>query len=73
MTTKGSEFSIFQNAPSIQMENNQQRVEEEEALQDQKRRQEEVNALEINIGMARSKWTLNKLNLISPRLILAIV
>lgn len=43
MNVKGSEFSIFQGGPSIHVDNNQQRIEEEEALQDQIRRHAEVN------------------------------
>lgn len=42
MNTNGTEFSIFQGAPSIHVDNNQQRFEEEEALQDQIRRHAEV-------------------------------
>lgn len=42
MNAKGTEFSIFQGAPSIHVDNNQQRIEEEEALQDQIRRTAEV-------------------------------
>lgn len=43
MNVKGAEFSIFQGAPSIHVDNNQQRVEEEEAIQDQIRRHAEVS------------------------------
>lgn len=42
MNTKGTEFSLFQGAPSIYVDNNQQRIEEEEARQDQIRRDAEV-------------------------------
>jgi hypothetical protein len=42
MNTKATEFSIFQGAPSIHVDNNQQRVEEQEAVQDQIRRHAEV-------------------------------
>lgn len=44
MNSKGTEFSIFQGAPSIHVDNNQQRFEEEEALKDQARRHAEVKA-----------------------------
>lgn len=43
MNNKAGEFSLFQGAPSIHIDNNQQRIEEEEALQDQIRRNAEVN------------------------------
>lgn len=43
MNVKGQEMSIFQGAPSIHVDNNQQRIEEEEALQDQIRRHAEVS------------------------------
>jgi uncharacterized protein YacL (UPF0231 family) len=43
MNVKGQEMSIFQGGPSIHVDNNQQRIEEEEALQDQIRRHEEVS------------------------------
>ena len=46
MNVKGQEFSIFQGAPSIHVDNNQQRIEEEEALQDQRRRHAEVRNYE---------------------------
>lgn len=45
MNGKEREFSIFQGAPSIHIDNNQQRIEEEEALQDQIRRHAEVREI----------------------------
>lgn len=36
-------MSIFQGVPSIHVDNNQQRIEEEEAISDQLRRNAEVN------------------------------
>jgi hypothetical protein len=45
MNTKATEFSIFQGAPSIHVDNNQQRIEEEEAVKDQIRRHAEVRIL----------------------------
>lgn len=44
MNTKGAEFSIFQGAPSIHVDNNQQRIEEEEANKDRIRRDAEVKS-----------------------------
>ncbi|CRK99381.1 CLUMA_CG012604, isoform A [Clunio marinus] len=43
MNNKGNELSIFQGGPSIHVDNNRQRIEEEEALQDQIRRNVELN------------------------------
>lgn len=45
MNKKGTEFTIFQGASSIHVDNNQQRIEEEEAIQDQIRRHAEVRIL----------------------------
>lgn len=42
MNFKEAGSSIFQGAPSIHVDNNQQRIEEEEALRDQIRRDAEV-------------------------------
>lgn len=44
MNTKGTEFTIFQGGPSLHIDNNQQRIEEEEAVNDQIRRHDEVGA-----------------------------
>lgn len=49
MNSKGVEFSIFQGAPSIHVDNNQARIEEEEALQDQIRRNAEVNTRQSSV------------------------
>lgn len=49
MNTKQPELTIFQNSPSIHVDNNQMRIEEEEAIQDQKRRQVEVIFLKKQI------------------------
>lgn len=42
MNSKQPELTIFNGAPSIHIDNNQQRIEEEEAIQDQIRREKEV-------------------------------
>lgn len=42
MNGKEAEYSIFQGAPSIHVDKDQQRIEEEEARQDQIRRHAEV-------------------------------
>jgi hypothetical protein len=42
MNSKQPELTIFNGAPSIHIDNNQLRIEEEEAIQDHKRRQIEV-------------------------------
>lgn len=42
MNVKGVEFSIFQGAPSIHVDKNQQHAEEEEARLDLQRRNAEV-------------------------------
>lgn len=42
MNSKGGEFTIFQGGPSIHVDDHQ-RIEEEEARQDQIRRNAEVN------------------------------
>lgn len=42
MNSKQPELSIFQGVPSIYVDKNQQRAEEEEAIRDQARRQKEV-------------------------------
>lgn len=44
MERKGTELTIFQGGPSIHVDNNQQRIEEEEALNDQIRRNGEVRS-----------------------------
>ena len=51
MNARGTELSIFQGAPSIHVDNNQQRIEEEEAIKDQKRRHAEVKeATSVNFN-----------------------
>lgn len=42
MNTNGNEFTIFNGAPSIHLNNSGARIEEEEELQDQIRRKAEV-------------------------------
>lgn len=47
MNSKQPELTIFQGAPSIHVDNNQMRIEEEEAIEDAKRRQKEVILLDF--------------------------
>jgi hypothetical protein len=42
MTSKPPEMSLFQGMPSLHIDNNKMRPEEEETARDQKRRQKEV-------------------------------
>lgn len=55
MNSKGAEFSIFQGASSIHVDNNQARIEEEEALQDQIRRHAEVNKRQVSFQFRVTK------------------
>ncbi|CAG9804711.1 unnamed protein product [Chironomus riparius] len=51
MNSKQPELTIFNGAPSIHIDNNQPRIEEEEAIEDQRRRQKELQAeLEKEFG-----------------------
>ncbi|XP_070495939.1 putative leucine-rich repeat-containing protein DDB_G0290503 [Chironomus tepperi] len=51
MNSKQPELTIFNGAPSIHIDNNQPRIEEEEAIEDHRRRQEELQAeLEKEFG-----------------------
>ena len=49
MNTNGNEFTIFNGAPSIHLNNSGARIEEEEELQDQIRRKAEVINYLLNI------------------------
>lgn len=49
MNTNGTEFTIFNGAPSIHLNNSGARIEEEEELQDQIRRKAEVITDTLNI------------------------
>jgi hypothetical protein len=60
MNSKQPELSIFQGVASIHVDNNQLRAEEEEAIQDQKRRQAEVNFLLLLFALLKKNSLENK-------------
>lgn len=56
MNTNGNEFTIFNGAPSIHLNNSGARIEEEEDQQDQIRRKAEVTIRLLNIVAMNLTW-----------------